>query len=97
MEQTAYGLRVDMDVPYEQALERTTAAQNDLADALGFEIRRRGEILVPPSHLGAFLETDEAAAKLVAVGETQQVRGLFRGGGCHHAQACDERLILHFS
>lgn len=29
MEQTAYGLRVDMDVPYEQALERTTAALKD--------------------------------------------------------------------
>lgn len=29
MDQTAYGLRVDMNVPYEQALERTTAALKD--------------------------------------------------------------------
>jgi hypothetical protein len=68
-----------------------------VADAGGFEIHRRGGVVVLPDGLGPLLETLERAVKLITVRKTHQV-GWFGGRQNHHpAHPKNRELMNHFS
>ena len=68
-----------------------------MADARGLESDRGGEIIALPERLGSFLDAEERAVELVAIGETQQIRRSGGGETGQDEQAWDDGDADHFS